>query len=120
MLSHYPRKNDLCCFGSAQAKCFGAAVKKLKDNKSPGVDEIPAELIKAGGEDMISALHQLLNCIWEKEQWPTEWTKSILVTIPEKGDLADCANYRTIALISHLSKVLLLIMLQRLSSQLSS
>jgi len=91
-----------------------AAVKKLKDNKSPGVDEIPAELIKAGGEDMISALHQLLNCIWEKEQWPTEWTKSILVTIPKKGDLADCANYRTIALISHLSKVLLLIMLQRL------
>jgi len=46
-----------------------AAVKKLKDNKSPGVDEIPAELIKAGGEDMISALHQLLDCIWEKEQW---------------------------------------------------
>ena len=91
-----------------------AAVKKLKDSKSPGVYEIPAELIKAGGEDMISALHQLLNCIWEKEQWPTQWTKSILVTIPKKGDLADCVNYRTIALINHLSKALLLIMLQQL------
>jgi len=80
-----------------------AAVKKLKDSKSPEVDEIPAELIKAVGEYMISTLHQLLKCIWEKEHWPTEWMKSILVTIPKKVDLADCANYRTIAPISHFS-----------------
>src|SRR5688572_2483272 len=45
------------------------------------------------------------------------WTKSILVTIPKKGDLTLCKNYRTIALINHMGKVLMTILLSRLKAK---
>jgi len=76
---------------------------------------MPAELIKTGGPALITEIYRLCNMIWQEEEWPEQWTKSILVTIPKKGDLTDCANYRTIALITHLSKILLLVILKRLT-----
>ena len=94
------------------------AVKTLKDKKSPGIDGIPAEVIKAGGERLIKDVHRLCNMIWHEEQWPEEWTRSILITIPKKGDRLECANYRTIALISHVSKILLMVLLERLKAAL--
>ena len=49
----------------------------------------------------------------DSENWPEEWCKSILVAIPKKGDLAECSNYRMIALIPHACKVMLNIILHR-------
>jgi hypothetical protein len=46
------------------------AVAKLKKYKSPGSDQIPAELIQAGGEMLLSAIHKLINSIWNKEEFP--------------------------------------------------
>ncbi len=43
-----------------------AAVRKLKDRKRPGVDGIPAELIKAGGEDLAQAIQKLCEMIWKE------------------------------------------------------
>jgi len=79
----------------------------------PGMDGIPAE-----GCEFTTELYRLCNKIWQEEQWPSEWAKSVLVTIPKKEDLTDCANCRTVALILHLSKVLLLIILARLQAPL--
>ena len=59
-----------------------AAVKYLKGGKSPGNDNIPAELIKNGGEAMISALTIICNKIWETGEWPTPLTKSMIITLP--------------------------------------
>jgi len=64
-------------------------------------------LIKATGEEEIRTLTALCNAMWNKGTWPEEWKKSIFIPIPKSEDLTDCANYRTIALISHTSKVLL-------------
>ena len=72
--------------------------------------------IKTGGPALITEIHRLCNMIWQEDEWSEQWTKSILVTIPKKGDLTDCANYRTIALITHLSKILLLVILKRLTA----
>ena len=58
--------------------------------------------------------------VWEQEKWPVEWTRAVLVTIPKKGDLTECANYRTIALISHLSKVILMVILDRINAVIGS
>jgi hypothetical protein len=44
------------------------AIAKLKIYKSPGSDQIPAELIQAGGEILWSEFHKLINSIWIKEQ----------------------------------------------------
>ena len=47
-------------------------------------------------------------------EWPTTWTQSLVITLPQKGNLQLCQNYRTISLISHPSKVMLKIILNRL------
>ena len=92
-----------------------AAIKKLKTGKSPGVDNIPAELIKSGGTETATALTALCQRIWEEKTWPTEWTKSLVIPLPKKGNLRQCQNYRTISLISHPSKVMLRVILNRLT-----
>ena len=46
-----------------------------------------------------------------------EWTKTILVTIPKEGYLMECSNYRTIALLNHMSKVLMKVLQERLKAQ---
>jgi hypothetical protein len=46
------------------------AIGKLKRYKSPGVDQIPAELIQAGGGTLRSEIHKLIKLIWNKEELP--------------------------------------------------
>jgi hypothetical protein len=60
------------------------AIAKLKEYKSPGSDKIPAELIQAGGQ--MSAIHKLINSIWNKEELPDQWKESITVPVHKKGD----------------------------------
>jgi hypothetical protein len=73
------------------------AIEMLKRHKSPGVDQIPGKLIKAGGRRICSKIHELINSIWNKEELPEEWKKSIIVLIC-KGDNTDSSNYRGISL----------------------
>jgi hypothetical protein len=69
------------------------AIGKLKSYKSPGADQIPAELIKAGGEILNSEIHRLTCSIWNKEELPQQWKEYIIVPIYKKGDKTDCNNY---------------------------
>ena len=94
-----------------------AAVQSLKKGKSAGVNNIPAELVQAGAENVISALTTICNKIWQTGEWPTPWTQSLVITLPKKGNLQQCQNYCTISLISHPSKVMLVIILNRLKPQ---
>ena len=94
-----------------------AAIRSLKNDKAAGVDNIPAELIKNGGEAVIDILTAICNKIWQTGVWPTPWTQSLIITLPKKGNLKLCQNYRTISLISHASKVMLKIILNRLKPQ---
>ena len=93
------------------------AVKQMKNGKSPGVDNIPGELIKNGGPEMINALTVICQRIWTTKEWPKTWTQSIMLPLPKKGNLKKCQNYRTISLISHSSKVILRILLNRLKAK---
>ncbi|GFR71735.1 endonuclease-reverse transcriptase [Elysia marginata] len=93
------------------------AIKQLPKGKSADNDEIHAEMIKASGEQGIDIFHKLCKKIWIEEKWPDEWVKSVFVPIPKKGDLQQCSNYRTIALISHASKILLKIIMKRLEKK---
>ena len=77
------------------------AVASLKKGKSAGVDNIPAELVQAGGETMKDVLTEICNRVWRTGEWPTPWTQSLIITLLKKGNLQLCQNYRTISLISH-------------------
>ena len=94
-----------------------AAVQSLKKGKSADVDNIPAELVQADGEEVITAFTTTCNKTWQTGEWPTPWTQSLVITLPKKGNLQHCQNYRTTSLISHPSKVILKIILNRLKPQ---
>src|SRR6218665_2561634 len=59
------------------------AVIHLKKNKSPGTDGVEGEMIKAGGDEMIKAIHEICKQVWQEGTVP----ESILITILKKGDL---------------------------------
>ena len=67
------------------------AIKKLKRHKSPGIFQILAELIKAGGRKICSKIRNLL-ILFGKKLLPEEWKESIIVPINKKGDKTDCSN----------------------------
>lgn len=93
------------------------AIKALPAGKSPGADNIPAELLKHGGEEMKNAITKICQKIWMTKEWPQEWTQSLIIPLPKKGNLRKCQNYRTISLISHTSKILLRVILNRLKKE---
>ena len=81
-----------------------SAIEKLKGHKSLGTDQIPAELINAGGRTIRSEIYKFINSIWKKEELPEKWKESITVPIYKKGDRTDCSNYRGISLLSTMYK----------------
>ena len=92
-----------------------AAIKTLQNGKSPGQDNLDAELFKADPELAATILHPLFTAIWEGEKVPDDWTKGVIVKIPKKGALNDCNNWRGITLLSVPSKILAKIIIQRVS-----
>jgi hypothetical protein len=85
---------------------FEMAIEKLKSHKSPGIDQIPAEFIKAGCRTIRCAIHKLIIPIWNKEELPEGWKESIIVPIYKKGDKTDCNNYKGISLLPTTYKIL--------------
>ena len=77
------------------------AMLTLKNGKSPGPDNIPSELLKHGGESIIKIFTTICQQIWKIKKWPDQWTKSLIIPIPKKGDSWKCSNYRTLSLIPH-------------------
>jgi hypothetical protein len=75
------------------------AIGKLKRYKSPGVDQILAELIQAGGGTSRSEIHKIIKLIWNKEELPHQWKESTVGPIHKKGDKTNCSNYRGISLL---------------------
>jgi hypothetical protein len=57
------------------------AIAELKKYKSPGSEEIPAELIQAEREILLSTIHKLINYVWNKEELPDEWKETIIVPV---------------------------------------
>ena len=83
-------------------------------NKVSGSDGIPVELFQILKDDAVKVLHSICQQIWKTRQWPQDWKRSVFIPIPKKGNAKECSNYRTIALISHASKVMLKILQARL------
>jgi hypothetical protein len=83
------------------------SIAKLKKYKSPGSDQILAELYQAGVEAFVSVIHKLITSIWNTEELPDQRKESIIVPGHKTGDKTDCNNYHGISLLSTLYKILL-------------
>ena len=90
------------------------ALGSITTNKATGGDGIPAELFEILKDDAMEVLHLLCQQIWKTQQWPQDWKRSVFIPIPKKGNVKECSNYCTIALISYASKVMLKILQARL------
>ena len=90
------------------------AIKKLKNNKSAGSDEIYAELLKYGGDDLHAKVIALISKIWNDESMPEEWEEGVLVALHKKGDRTQCDNYRGICVLPTGYKILVKLIYQRL------
>ena len=77
-------------------------------------DGIPVELFQILKDDAMKVLHSICQQIWKTQQWPQDWKRSVFIPITKKGNAKECSNYRTIALISRTSKVMLKILQARL------
>ena len=90
------------------------ALESITMNKASGCDGIPVELFQILKGDAVKVLHSICQQIWKTQQWPQDWKWSVFIPIPKKDNPKECSNYRTIALISHASKVMLKILQARL------
>ena len=83
-------------------------------NKASGGDGILVELFQILKDDAVKVLHSIRHQIWKTQQWPQDWKRSVFIPIQKKGNAKECSNCRTIALVSHASKVMLKILQARL------
>ena len=81
------------------------ALGNIATSKASGGDGIPVELFEILKDDAVKVLHLVYQQIWKTQQWPQDCKRSVFIPIPKKGNAKVCSNYRTIALISHASKV---------------
>ena len=95
-------------------------LRKHHYKQSCGGDGIPVELFQILKDDAVKVLHSICQQIWKTQQWPQDWDRSVFIPIPKKGTAKECSNYRTIALISHASKVMLKILQARLQQYVNS
>ena len=90
------------------------ALGSITVNKASGGDGIPVELFQILKDDAVKGLHSHCQQIWKTQEWPQDWKRSVFIPTPKKGNLKECRNDHTIALISHASKVMLKILQARL------
>ena len=76
------------------------AIKALKDGKTPGIDQVYAEMLKADEQTTATVLTDILCDIWESEEAPLSWKTGLIVKLPKKGDLTICNNWRGMMLLS--------------------
>jgi hypothetical protein len=67
-------------------------LKKAKNRKSPGIDNLNVELFKYGNTLPINKLLQLFNNAWHNLQIPKDWETGIVVNIHKKGPKSNCNN----------------------------
>lgn len=92
------------------------AITALKTYRAPGLDGIPAELLKAGDHKLVEWVHRVLSVVWKQGKAPADWKRAVISSIPKKGDQRVCDNQRGISVLSVPGKVYCLVLMQRMQA----
>ena len=76
------------------------ALGSITMKKASGGDGIPAKLFQILKDDAVKVLHSICQQIWETQQWPQDWKRSVLILIPKKGNAKECSYFGTIPLMN--------------------
>ena len=91
------------------------AVRKTNSHKAPGIDGLPAEVYKYGGDQLLEKLTSLFTLCWSKGEVPVDLRDAVIVSLyKNKGEKSDCSNYRGVTLLSTAGKILARVLLDRL------
>ena len=91
------------------------AVRKTNSHKAPGIDGLPAEVYKYGGDQLLEKLTSLFTLCWSKGEVPGDLRDAVIVSLyKNKGEKSDCSNYRGVTLLSTAGKILARVLLDRL------
>jgi hypothetical protein len=81
-------------------------IKRFKNNKAPGENGITAEMLKVGGQNLEENIVKLINKAWDEETIPQRWKETLICPLHKKGDRSKCENYRGIALMDTIYKIM--------------
>lgn len=90
------------------------AIRDLKYQKSPGPDDIAPELLKFGALVLAAPLKSIIDKVWRDGKIPDSWKEGVIITIPKKGNLSECKNWRGITLLNTVIKLLAMLIRDRL------
>ena len=90
------------------------AIKGMAKGKAAGPGGLTVEMLDALGEFGISTITRLANKIYNEGKFPAEMIKSVFITMPKKAGTTKCEQYRTISLMSHLTKLIIRVLLKRI------
>ena len=93
------------------------ALSSMRNGKALGSDKISAETPKALNHFGLELLELLANAIYDKGVFPDELYKSTFITIPKKSGAVNCENFRKISIMSHVTKVILLVIMLRITNK---
>ena len=71
------------------------AIESITMNKASGGDGIPVDLFQILKDDTVKGLHSICQQIWNTQQWPQDWKRSVFIPIPKKGNAKECSNQHT-------------------------
>jgi hypothetical protein len=91
------------------------AAQQMKNEKAAGMDGIPADVFKYGGERLLEVLHRVIQKVWEGGEVPQAWKDAMICSLFKKGDRAVCGNFRGISLLATAGKLLTRIIITRLA-----
>src|SRR5437899_11732973 len=106
-------ENEVCTICSEEIE---AVIRDLPKGKACGSGNISVELLQCMGEKGMQIMTRLINKIYKSGYIPEDFRKSIFVPIPKVSKAQDCGDFRTIALISHASKILLHLIKRRITT----
>ena len=72
------------------------ALGSITTNTASGGDGIPIELFQILKDDAVKVLHSICQQIWNTQQWPQDWKRSVFIPIPKKGNVKEYSNDHTI------------------------
>jgi hypothetical protein len=94
-----------------------AAIREMKKRMAEGVDMIPAEILKILGKEAYKHLGRICKQMYETGTWSEDFTKVVLIPLQKQQNATECADHRTISLISHASKIFLRILTKRIEAK---
>ena len=67
------------------------ALESITTNKANRGDKIRVKLFKILKDDAVKVLHSICQQIWNTQQWPQDWKRSVFIPIPKKGKAKQCS-----------------------------